>query len=155
MKKLSSFLFSMFFTGILVVIFAIAIGYATFIENDYGTTTAKILIYNSRWFEILLFILCINIVGSVFKYKLIARKKWTILLFHISFIVIGIGAMITRYYGYEGNMHIRENSSSDFIISEASYVTVKVSDGTETIEESSEVKFSPYTANRFSEKNTF
>ena len=155
MKKLSSFLFSMFFTGILVVIFAIAIGYATFIENDYGTTTAKILIYNSRWFEILLFILCINIVGSVFKYKLIARKKWTILLFHISFIVIGVGAMITRYYGYEGTMHIRENSSSDFIVSEASYVTVKVTDGTETVEESYEAKFSPYTANRFSEKVHF
>ncbi|KJF41988.1 cytochrome c biogenesis protein CcsA [Draconibacterium sediminis] len=155
MKKLSSFLFSMFFTGILVVIFAIAIGYATFIENDYGTITAKILIYNSRWFEILLFILCINIVGSVFKYKLIARKKWTILLFHISFIVIGVGAMITRYYGYEGSMHIRENSSSDYIVSEASFVTVKITDGTETIEESSEVKFSPYTANRFSEKIHF
>jgi hypothetical protein len=23
--------------------------------------------------------------------------------------------MITRYYGYEGSMHIRENSSSDFL----------------------------------------
>lgn len=155
MKKLSSFVFSMFFTGILVVIFAIAIGYATFIENDYGTITAKILIYNSRWFEILLFILCINIIGSIFKYKLIARKKWTVLLFHISFVIIGIGAMITRYYGYEGSMHIRENSSSDYIISDASYVTVKISDGNETIEESTEVKFSPYTANRFSEKIHF
>ncbi|WP_321375202.1 cytochrome c biogenesis protein CcsA [uncultured Draconibacterium sp.] len=155
MKKLSSFVFSMFFTGILVVIFAIAIGYATFIENDYGTITAKILIYNSRWFEILLFILCINIIGSIFKYKLIVRKKWTVLLFHISFVIIGIGAMITRYYGYEGSMHIRENSSSDYIISDASYVTVKISDGNETIEESHEVKFSPYTANRFSEKIHF
>ncbi|WP_321343965.1 cytochrome c biogenesis protein CcsA [uncultured Draconibacterium sp.] len=155
MKKLSSFLFSMFFTGILVVIFAIAIGYATFIENDYGTSTAKILIYNSRWFEILLFILSINLIGSVFKYKLIARKKWSVLLFHIAFIIIGIGAMITRYYGYEGTMHIRENSSSDFIVSDASYVTVKVSDGTESVEESTEVKFSPYTANRFSERIHF
>ena len=44
MKKFSSFLFSMLFTGILIVIFAIAIAYATFIENDYGATTAKILI---------------------------------------------------------------------------------------------------------------
>ena len=68
MKKLGSFLFSMFFTGILLVIFAIAIGYATFVENDYGTITAKILIYNSRWFEILLFILSINLIGSIFHY---------------------------------------------------------------------------------------
>ncbi|MDX8340199.1 cytochrome c biogenesis protein CcsA [Draconibacterium sp. IB214405] len=155
MKKLSSFLFSMFFTGILVVIFAIAIGYATFIENDYGTTTAKILIYNSRWFEILLFILCINLIGSIFKYKLVARKKWTVLLFHKAFIIVAVGAMITRYFGYEGSMHIRENNSSDFIVSEASFVTVKVTDGNETVEESTEVKFSPYTANRFSKKIHF
>ena len=40
MKKFVSLFFSMFFTGILVTIFAVSIGYATFIENDYGTTTA-------------------------------------------------------------------------------------------------------------------
>lgn len=155
MKKLKSFVFSMFFTGVLLVIFAIAIAYATFIENDYGTITAKILVYNSRWFEILLLIICINIVGSIYKYKLVSRKKWTVLLFHISFIVIGIGALITRYYGYEGTMHIRENSSSDFIVSDATYVSVKVSDGAETTEEWTEVAFSPYTANRFSSKINF
>ncbi len=152
MKKLGSFIFSMFFTGILLVIFAIAIGYATFIENDYGTITAKILIYNSRWFEILLFLLSINLIGSIFHYKLIRKKKWTVVLFHIAFVVILIGALVTRYYGYEGTMHIRENSSSDFIISDATYVTIRAKSGDQQVEESEEVKFSPYTANRFSEE---
>ncbi len=152
MKKLGSFLFSMFFTGILVVIFAIAIGYATFIENDYGTITAKILIYNSRWFEILLFLLSINLIGSVFHYKLISKKKWTVVLFHLAFVVILIGALVTRYYGFEGSMHIRENSSSNFIISDATYVTIQAKSGNQQVEEVSEVKFSPYTANRFSEQ---
>lgn len=152
MKKLSSFIFSMFFTGILVVIFAIAIGYATFIENDYGTTTAKILIYNSRWFEILLFLLSINLIGSIFHHKLISKKKWPVILFHVAFVVVLIGALVTRYYGYEGTMHIRENSSSDHIISAATYVTVNVKSGETEVEKTKEVKFSPYTANRFSEK---
>ncbi|WP_340113971.1 cytochrome c biogenesis protein CcsA [Maribellus mangrovi] len=152
MKKLGSLIFSMFFTGILLVIFAIAIGYATFVENDYGTITAKILIYNSRWFEILLFLLSINLIGSIFHYNLIARKKWTVLLFHVAFVVVLIGALITRYYGYEGSMHIRENNASDYIISDATFVSVKVIDGNQTVEEIKEVKFSPYTANRYSEK---
>ena len=151
MKKISSFLFSMFFTGILIVVFAVAIGYATFIENDYGTITAKILIYNSKWFEILLALISINIAGSIFKYKLINKKKWSILLFHISFIVILIGALITRYYGYEGSMHIRENSESDFITSESSFITIKAKSADQIVETHKEVKFSPYTANRFSE----
>lgn len=45
------FLFSGTFMGILLVVFAIAIGYATFIENDFDATTAKMLIYNAKWFE--------------------------------------------------------------------------------------------------------
>lgn len=151
MKKIQSFIFSMFFTGILLMIFAIAIGYATFVENDYGTITAKILIYNSRWFELLLAVLSINLIGSIFKYKLIARKKWTILLFHIAFVIILIGAAVTRYYGYEGTMHIRENESSNFIVSDASYVTLEARSGNQVVRKEKEVKFSPYTANRFSE----
>ncbi len=151
MKKLRSFIFSMFFTGILLMIFAIAIGYATFVENDYGTVTAKILIYNSHWFELLLAILAINLVGSIFEYKLVARKKWTILLFHVAFIVILIGAAVTRYYGYEGTMHIRENQSSNFLVSEASYITIEARSGDQVVRKEKAVKFSPYTANRFSE----
>ncbi len=151
MKKLLSFLSSMLFTGILLVIFAIAIAYATFVENDYGTITAKILIYNSRWFEALLIILGLNLIGSIFKYDLIKRKKWTVLLFHLSFIIVLIGAAITRYYGFEGTMHIREGASSNTLVSEANYVRVKVTSGNETIESETEVKFSPYTANPYSE----
>ncbi|MGC9354835.1 MAG: cytochrome c biogenesis protein ResB, partial [Mariniphaga sp.] len=152
MKKFLAFLFSMLFTGILVTIFAIAIGYATFIENDYGTTTAKILIYNSRWFEILLIIIAINLIGSVFENKLFTKKKWPGFLFHISFVFMIIGAGVTRYYGYEGTMHIREGESSNFIVSEETYIKISASDGNSFTEEEYEVKFSPYTANRFSEK---
>lgn len=151
MNKITSFLFSMLFTGILLVIFAVSIAYATFIENDFGTVTSKILIYNAKWFELLLVLMAVNLMGSVFKYKLVSRKKWPILLFHISFIVILIGAAITRYFGYEGTMHIREGQSSDFIISQASFVTVKATEGNQTVVEETEVMFSPYTANRFSE----
>jgi len=151
MNKITSFLFSMLFTGILLVIFAVSIAYATFIENDYGTVTAKILIYNAKWFELLLVLLSVNLMGSIFKYKLVTRKKWPILLFHVSFIVILIGAAITRYYGYEGTMHIREGQSSDYIISEAAFVTVKATEGNQTVAEETEVMFSPYTSNRYSE----
>ncbi len=154
MKKFVSFLFSMLFTGILVTVFAIAIGYATFIENDYGTPTAKILIYNSRWFEILLVIIAINLIGSVFENKLFTRKRWPGFLFHISFVFMIIGAGITRYYGYEGSMHIREGESSDFIVSEETFIKISASDGNSKVEEVHEVKFSPYTANWFSEELT-
>lgn len=150
MKKITSFFFSMFFTGLLVVIFAISIAYATFIENDYGTVTAKILIYNSKWFELLMLIMCINLIGSVFTNKLIQQKRWPGFLLHISFVIIFLGSALTRYVGYEGTMHIRENQSSNTIITEPAYITVKAQKGNETAVVEKQVMFSPYTANRFS-----
>lgn len=150
MKKLVSFLFSMVFTGILLAVFAVSIAWATFLENDYGTITAKILVYNAHWFELLLFVLSINLMGSIFHYKLVQKKKWSVVLFHLAFVVILLGALVTRYRGFEGSMHIRENSSADFIVSDATYLTIKVKAGNESTETVKEVKFSPYTANRFS-----
>jgi len=152
MKKFISLFFSMFFTGILVTIFAVSIGYATFIENDYGTTTAKILIYNARWFEILLFVMCINLIGSIFANRLIQQKRWPGFLMHISFVVIFAGAALTRYVGYEGTMHIRENAASNIIISEPIFIKVQASTGSETVVDEKQVMFSPYTGNSYSTK---
>ncbi|HCR90814.1 MAG TPA: cytochrome C biogenesis protein [Prolixibacteraceae bacterium] len=149
MKKFSSFFFSMLSSVLLMIIFGAAIAYATFIENDYGTNTARILIYDSWWFELLLFVLCINLTGSVFRYKLVRRKKWPVLLFHLAFIVMIIGAGITRYTSDEGSMHIREGSSSDEIISEETFVSVVAESGTGKVSVIEKVMFSPYTTNRF------
>ncbi|MDR2909886.1 MAG: cytochrome c biogenesis protein CcsA [Bacteroidales bacterium] len=152
MKKIVSFFSSILFTGILAAIFATAIGYATFIENNYDTITAKILIYNSKWLEILFLLICLNLIGSIFKYGLINKKKWTILLFHISFIIIIAGAAITRYFGFEGTMHIREGEASNIIISEHTVLNIKAIHGGEIVEKEKEIKLSPYTANNYSEK---
>jgi cytochrome c-type biogenesis protein CcsB len=151
MKKFVSFLFSMSFTGILFVVFAISIGYATFIENDYGTTTAKILIYNARWFEILLLVISVNLIGSIIINGLVSKKKWPNFLFHFAFLFIILGAAFTRYIGYEGTMHIREGDSSDKIVSTASFINVTASNENQTVSDETEVMFSPYTSNRFSE----
>lgn len=117
-------------TGILLMLFAISIGYATFVENDFGTVVAKSKIYNARWFEALLLLLAVNITGSIFVHKMYKRKKWTILLFHVSFLVIFFGAAITRYISYEGMMHIREGQSSNVIVTDKTYITVSADDGT-------------------------
>lgn len=107
-------------------LFAVSIGIATFIENDYGTQTAKALIYNSRWFEILMIILAINLIYNIFKFRLYRKEKWLTGLFHFAFIIILIGAGVTRYFGYEGIMHIREGAIQDKIVSEKTYLIVDI-----------------------------
>lgn len=155
MNKVFSFLFSMLFSVILLMIFAISIAYATFIENDYGTATAQALIYQAWWFELLLAVGAVNLAGSVVKYKLVNRKKWAILLFHLAFIIIIIGAGITRYYGFEGSMHIREGASNNQIVSEATFITLKASAQGKEVTSNTQVKFTPNTNNTFKETIEF
>jgi cytochrome c-type biogenesis protein CcsB len=141
MKKLKNMLFSMELTGILLLLFTISIAYATFVENDFGTITAKARVYNAKWFEIMLLLLAVNMTGSIFKHKMYLKHKWTILLFHVAFLVIFIGAAVTRYVGYEGMMSIREGSTSNEFRSEETYIRVWASDG--DIEAYDETKLFP------------
>ncbi|NOX45389.1 MAG: cytochrome c biogenesis protein CcsA [Chlorobi bacterium] len=130
MNKIKDILFSMQLTGILLMLFAIVIGFATFVENDFGPETSKYLIYNSLWFEIMLLLLAINLTGNIFRYKMYELKKWPMFLFHISFLVIFIGAALTRYVGFEGMMHIRQGAQSSEMTSDKTYVEVNATDGT-------------------------
>ncbi|PLY16599.1 MAG: cytochrome C biogenesis protein [Sulfurimonas sp.] len=132
MKQLISVLGSMKSMAIMMIIFAAAIGYATFIENDYGTITAKAEIYNARWFEILIALLTINLIINIFKYKMFSVKKIPIFIFHLSFIIIVLGAAITRFIGFEGTMHIREGETANTMLSADTYFSVTAKSGDKT-----------------------
>ena len=110
----------------LMLVFAFTIGYATFIENDYGTMTAKADIYNARWFEILLGLLALNLLLNIIKFNMARKEKLLVLTFHTAFLIILVGAAVTRYFGYEGVMHIREGERSNTIVSNEPYVTFSV-----------------------------
>ncbi|MGA9269061.1 MAG: cytochrome C biogenesis protein, partial [Lutimonas sp.] len=106
MKKVTDFLFSTRFTSVLFILFAAAMGVATFIENDYGTQASKALVYNAWWFELIMIFFVINFVGNIKRYELWSRSKISTLILHLSFILIIAGAAITRYISFEGIMPI-------------------------------------------------
>lgn len=118
-------------TVVLLLMFAISIAIATFIENDYGSTASKVAVYNATWFEVLLALLAINLVGSLIEHKIWQRKKYVTFLMHISFVVILIGAAITRFAGYEGMMHIREGQSTNIMLSDNTYITARWEDASD------------------------
>ena len=119
-------LFSTRLTALLFLLFPTAMAFGTFIETWYSTDTAKIWIYNAWWFELIMALLMINFIGNIFKYKLLRRTKWAVLLLHLSFILILLGAFITRYFGYEGVMPIREGETTDRYLTEKTYLTIFV-----------------------------
>ncbi len=125
-KKIFSFLFSTRLMAVLFIVFAVAMAVGTFIESEYNTETARILIYNAKWFEIIMAFFVINFFGNIGRYQLWKREKWPTLILHLSFIFILVGAFITRYISYEGVMPIREGESSNVMYSDKTYVTVLV-----------------------------
>jgi len=103
---------------ILLFIFAVAIAMATFIENDYGTQSAKAMVYSAKWFEVLLALITLILAFNIYRFKMYKRAKWAAFTFHIAFILIFIGAGVTRYIGYEGVMSIREGKSTNLMVSD-------------------------------------
>jgi cytochrome c-type biogenesis protein CcsB len=130
MKKLFNFLFSFPFMGFLLLVLAFSMAIATFVESSYGTEAAQGLIYKAFWFELILALLGLNLTVNFIRHKMYTRQRLAMGLFHISFIIIVLGAAITRYISFEGVMHIREGQSSDFILSSEDYLTIKNSNQT-------------------------
>ena len=62
-NKIYDILVSMKTMVVLILVFALSIGTATIIENDFGTEAAKTMVYNADWFSVLLLLLLINLVG--------------------------------------------------------------------------------------------
>ena len=157
-KKIFNLLFSTRLTGILFIVFAIAMAVGTFLDAGQDTSPtpySRTLIFNALWFELIMLFFIINFTGNIFKYKLLSLKKWPVLLLHFSWIFIILGAFITRYFGYEGIMSIREGQTENTFISEKTYIQLYVDgdyliDGIpqrKKIEES--VDFSPRLNNKF------
>lgn len=126
MKKLQNLLISTRTMAVLLLVYAAAMGYATFIENDYGTPTAKALVYEAKWFEVVMLLLILNFIGNISRYRLWRREKWPVLVFHLSFILLFLGGAITRYISYEGIMLIREGQTSNEIITDKNFFKIQM-----------------------------
>ncbi len=126
-KKIASVLFSTRLTAVLFLVFAIAMAAGTFLDASSEappTPYTRELIYNAWWFEAIMALFMINFVGNIFRYNLHKRKMWASLMLHLAFILVIIGAFVTRYIGFEGIMHIREGQTENTMLSEDTYLDV-------------------------------
>ena len=126
-KKLADILFSTRLTAILFITFAVSMAVGTFMDASSDTSPtpySREMIYNAWWFEAIMVFFVINFVGNLFRFRLYRRKKWATLTFHLAFILILIGAFVTRYIGYEGLMPIREGATESTFLSKETYLKV-------------------------------
>ena len=99
---------------VLLLILAIGGAVGTFIENDFGSVTAKELVYHHFWYSLVFVLTSINLIMVLIK----AQVKWLSpkTIFHLAFLLILLGAAITHYWGIEGKMNIREGQQSNLVV---------------------------------------
>lgn len=125
-NKITSVIFSTRIMAVLFIVFSIAMALGTFIESWYTIETARVLIYNTWWFEGIMVFFVINFAGNIYRYNLHKREKWSSLLIHLSFVLILVGAFVTRYISYEGIMPIREGETTNTFLSDQVYLTAYI-----------------------------
>lgn len=116
MEKVRSLLKMMFtswkITLVLLIHYMILLAAATFVEKSQGTAMAREVIYNNPLFYLLQLLLVLNFCAIAWQGRLWKQRKYGVLLLHISFIVILLGALVTNIFGFEGIVHIREGETA-------------------------------------------
>jgi len=158
-RRFISFLYSTKLMAILFIAFAIAMAVGTFVENDYDTDTARIWVYNTWWFEAIMVLFVVNFIGNISRYRLLKKENWAVLVLHLSWVFIIIGAGVTRYFGNEGMISLREGETTNTYLSDRTYITAMVDGNYQGAplrkKKQKEVLFSPYTSNHYKWSSDF
>ena len=124
-KKIANFLFSTRLTAVLFIVFAVAMATGTILDRNMDTSPTPFTrhyIYSAWWFETIIVFFLINFIGNIGRYRLWRKEKWATLILHLSWILIIVGAAVTRYVGYEGAMAIREGATENQVLSLKTYI---------------------------------
>ena len=152
-RKILSFFYSTKLMAVLFIAFAAAMACGTFIESNYDTDTARIWVYNTWWFEAMIVFFVVNFIGNIQRYRLLKKENWAVFILHFSWVFIIVGAGITRYFGDEGTISLREGETANAYLSSRTYITVLVDGDYQgkplRKRNQKEVLFSTYTSNHY------
>jgi len=125
-KKIFDFLASIKLAVILLVIFAILLSWATFYESSAGTDQAQENIYKTWWFDLYLFFLGVNVIFSAISRFPWRKRHAGFIITHIGIVIILFGSVVTRKYGVEGQLILREGESSNEILVNNTVLAVSI-----------------------------
>ncbi len=89
------------------------VAWGTIVESKYNAEMAKIVVYDSTWFSIMLIGLWINIFSAA-----LSRFPWKIhqlgfVTTHAGMLTLLVGGMITGKYGIDGTLAVTEGQAED------------------------------------------
>lgn len=146
MQAIIKFFSSYITTFILLIIYVIVTAVATFIENSGGTSVAKYLVYDAPYFNVLNLLLIFNMITISVNEKMYNIRKLPSLIFHLAFVVVILGAGVTRFFGSSGNMHIREGQTTNIITTSEAYLKIVFDNNSLIYTEEIPISFNQYSS---------
>jgi len=102
---------SLSLAAVLLVLLLVAMACATVYEATHGTAQAQLVFYKARWFEGLLILLALNVLASVLVRYPFGRRQIGFVVTHISVLAILVGAWVTKMWGIDGQIAVREGQT--------------------------------------------
>lgn len=100
-------------TVVLLVFSAVLLGWATFIERQFGTPFVRYVVYSAWWFHGLLALYAVNVIAAAllrFPWK---QRHIPFLIAHVGILVLLLGCYFTFRFGREAKMIIAEGTTVD------------------------------------------
>jgi hypothetical protein len=96
----------------LLMLLGCVVAVGTIIESQYSTEYARLLIYDSWWFRVLLIFLWLNIFLSTMSRYPYQKKHLGFVIVHIGLMTLLLGGFVTSVWGIDGSLRVVENSQS-------------------------------------------
>jgi hypothetical protein len=111
-RKIEHFFGNLKFAVVIITLFAICLGYGTFMESYHGTEYANRLIYKATFFMLIQFCMFLSIFFATLI-RLPPRKHlYGFYVIHSGLIIIFLGSFITYQSGIDGNITLAPNEVS-------------------------------------------
>lgn len=114
-RKVELFFGSLKFAVFIILLFAIALGYGTFMESYHGTEYANRLIYKSFWFMGIQFGMFLSILFATLIRLPPKKHLYGFYVIHTGLILIFVGSFITYQSGVDGTITLTPNLPSRHI----------------------------------------
>ena len=102
-----------------LILMLIVLATATVVEKVFGTETVLKQIYGAWWFVALWVVFVATSITYIVRRWMVGhRLSLPVLLLHVSFVVILLGALVTYLTGSRGYVHIRQGEIVNYYISE-------------------------------------
>lgn len=128
-KILNSTLGSMKFAVVIILIFALALVYGTFMESYHGREFANKLVYKSWWFMGMQGLIFLSILTATLARLPLKKALYGFYTLHAGLLLLFIGSFLTYEVGVDGMLELMPNEPSNKVMLQEEQFLVMYPDG--------------------------